>query len=163
MGESDLRAMLGTAVVEGAGAAAAEAVLAEAPLGYLAMGGGAWPYCVPLSFVFAGGAVYFHGRGVLKRALLAADPRACFVVGTGPEFLRGDGPCDDNFAYESVLVFGTARRVSDAAERERALRDIIGKYDPAVRGAAIDGTLPKTVVWRLDIEAVTYKRHDSGQ
>ena len=163
MGESELRTMLGEAVVHGPGAAAAEGVLAEAAVGYLAMGGGAWPYCVPISYVFTGGAVYFHGRGVLKRAVLAADPRVCLAVGTAPEFLRGDGPCDDNFAYESVLVFGTVRPVRDAAERQNALREIIGKYDPAGRDASIDDALPKTVVWALDIAALTYKRHPENK
>ena len=80
-------------------------------------------------------------------------------MGTAPEFIRGDGPCDDNFAYESVLAFGRVRVVRDAAERERALRDVIAKYDPTQREASIEGALLKTVVWALDVEALTYKRH----
>lgn len=162
MGESELRAMLGKAVVQGQGAAPAEAVLDGAGVGYLSMSGGAWPYCVPISYVFAGGAVYFHGRGTLKRTLLAADARVCLTVGTAPEFMRGEGPCDDNFAYESVLAFGRVRVVRDEAERERALRDVIAKYDPAQRDAPIQGSLLKTVVWALDVEALTYKRHPPG-
>ena len=159
MGESELLAMLGRAVVCGEEAVPAESVLAGAGVGYLSMSGGLWPYCVPISYVFAGGTIYFHGRGKLKRALLAADPRACLTVGTAPEFMPGDGPCDDNFAYESVLAFGRVRVVRDAAERERALRDVVAKYDPTQREASIEGALLKTVVWAFDVEALTYKRH----
>jgi uncharacterized protein len=135
-------------------------VLAEAAVGYLAVEGGGWPYVVPINFAYDGSTVYFHGGGSLKASLLEADPRVCFAATSLREFLPGGGPCDDNFRYESVLVFGEVETLADDAERDRVLRLIVGKYDPAARDVPFaPGTFKGTQVWALKVAALTYKRN----
>jgi nitroimidazol reductase NimA-like FMN-containing flavoprotein (pyridoxamine 5'-phosphate oxidase superfamily) len=155
-----LKDRLGEALVEGQAATPARRVLAAAAVGYLAMDGEGWPYVVPISFALDGDAVLFHGGGSLKASLLQAEPRVCLAVTTRPEFLAADDPCDENFRYESVLVFGEAELVDDEAEQDRALRVIVEKYDAAKTHTAFKGNILKgTSVWALRIEALTYKRN----
>ena len=128
MDVAQLRARLGDAIAEGDDALDAGRVLSEAAIGYLALEGGGWPYVVPINFAYDGSTVHFHGGGSLKASLLEADPRVCLAVTTQPEFIPADGPCNDNFRYESVLVFGEVERLTDDAERDRVLRLIVEKY-----------------------------------
>jgi nitroimidazol reductase NimA-like FMN-containing flavoprotein (pyridoxamine 5'-phosphate oxidase superfamily) len=155
-----LRERLGDAVVEGDAAAAARRVLAEAAVGYLGMAGDGWPYVVPISFAPDGDTVVFHGGGTVKATLLEADPRVCLAVTTTPGFLPAADPCDENFEYESVLAFGEVELLEDDAERDRALRLIVTKYDASLAGAEFrPAMLTTTSVWALRIEALTYKRN----
>ena len=160
MDSEELRARLGDAVVAGEGALAAQRVLAEASVGYLAMAGDGWPYVVPIAYACDGEAIFFHGAGSMKSSLLEDEPRVCLAVTTAPDLMIGDGPCDDNFRYESVLVFGEVELLNDDDERDRALRVIVEKYDPAARAASFPpGTFAGTRVYALRVEALTYKRN----
>jgi nitroimidazol reductase NimA-like FMN-containing flavoprotein (pyridoxamine 5'-phosphate oxidase superfamily) len=160
MDSEELRARLGDAVVAGEAAMAAMQVLTEASVGYLAMAGGGWPYVVPIAYAYDGATVFFHGAGSLKSSLLEVEPRVCLAVTTQPELMIGDGPCDDNFRYESVLVFGEVELLDDDDERYRALRVIVEKYDAAARSASFKpSTFAGTRVYALRVEALTYKRN----
>jgi nitroimidazol reductase NimA-like FMN-containing flavoprotein (pyridoxamine 5'-phosphate oxidase superfamily) len=155
-----LRDRLGEALVEGQASAPARQVLDASAVGYLAMAGGGWPYVVPISFAANGDTVFFHGGGSLKASLLEAEPRVCLAVTTRPEFMPADDPCDENFRYESVLAFGEVELVEDDAERDRALRLIVEKYDAALAHAPFKGSvLQGTSVWALRVDALTYKRN----
>ena len=163
MNREQLRDRLGEAVVEGQASVPARQVLAEGAIGYLAMCGEGWPYAVPISYALEGDTVFFHGGGSLKASLLEAEPRVCLAVTTRPEFLPAADPCDENFRYESVLVFGEVELVADDAERHRALRLIVQKYDAALIHAPFRaGTLQGTSVWALRVAALTYKRNPSA-
>ena len=160
MNVTELRDRLGTAIVEGDDAQAAGRVLTHEAMGCLAMEGDGWPYVVPINFAYDGSTVYFHGGGSLKASLLEAHPRVCLAVTTLPEFMHAGGPCDDNFSYESVLVFGEVERLTGDAERDRALRVIVEKYDPAAKAVPFTpGTFKGTQVYSLKVEALTYKRN----
>jgi nitroimidazol reductase NimA-like FMN-containing flavoprotein (pyridoxamine 5'-phosphate oxidase superfamily) len=155
-----LRVRLEGALVEGDTAEAALAVLGRVQIGFLAMAGDGWPYAVPINFAYADPAVYFHGGGLLKSSLLARDARVCLAAVAEPEFVHGDGPCDDNFRFESVLVFGMAELVEDDAQRDDALRIVVAKYDLGARDAAFPpNTFKGTQVYRVAVEAMTYKRN----
>ena len=155
-----LKMRLEGALVEGEEAEAARAVLGRVQIGFLAMSGDGWPYAVPINFAYQDEAVYFHGGGQLKASLLALDARVCLAAVAEPEFVRGDGPCDDNFRFESVLVFGEAELVEADGERGAGLRAIVAKYDPEARDAAFPpSTLKGTMVYRIAVEAMTYKRN----
>jgi nitroimidazol reductase NimA-like FMN-containing flavoprotein (pyridoxamine 5'-phosphate oxidase superfamily) len=160
MDVAELKARLGDGIAEGEDARDAGRVLAEVAVGYLAVEGAGWPYVVPINFAYDGSAVYFHGGGSLKAALLEADPRVCLAVTTQPRFMPGEGPCDDNFRYESVLVFGEVETLGDDVERDRVLRLIVEKYDPAARAVPFKpSTFKGTQVCALKVAALTYKRN----
>jgi nitroimidazol reductase NimA-like FMN-containing flavoprotein (pyridoxamine 5'-phosphate oxidase superfamily) len=156
-------------------AAAAIKVLREAAYGHLAVTEADGPYLVPVNFAFvetgpgpgagpsalgdAAGRVYFHTGEGRKTAALASDPRVCLAVTDGVTFLQGDDPCADAFAYRSVLVWGEARRIEDAAEREAALRAIVAKYDPAAASMPFGEThFARTLLYEIVIETVSYKQ-----
>jgi uncharacterized protein len=163
MNTQQLRARLGDAIVQGDAAAAAVQVLAEQPVGYLAMAGEGWPYVVPISFAGDGATIYFHGGGSLKASLLAADGRVCLAVTTTPGFMPADDPCDENFSYESVLAFGEVESVDDSGERDAALRLIVAKYDASLAAAEFKPDILKaTSVWALRVTALTYKRNPAA-
>ena len=137
MNVTELRARLGDAIVEGDAAQAAGRLLSHESLGHLAVEGGGWPYVVPINFAYDGRAVRFHGGGSLKASLLEADPRVSLAVTTLPELMQGEGPCDDNFRYESVLVFGEVERLTDDAERDRGLARHRREVRPSGQGRAV--------------------------
>jgi hypothetical protein len=115
------------------------------------------PYGVPLNYVYANGAVYFHcalqGK---KLSAIAAHPQICFTVVGNTQVLP------DKFAtnYESVMVFGPAAIV-DAAEKEFALEAIVQRYSADFLEAGhdyIEKFRAATQVVKISIEHISGKR-----
>lgn len=155
----DLRARVESGIAVGDAAEAAKSVLQRAQVGHLSMAGDGWPYLVPLCFAYDGKAIHFHCGGGLTASMLAADDRVCFAASANAEVVRGSAPCDDTMAYESVLAFGRVRLVSDDAQREAGLRQVVAKYDQSAaakpfRSKHFDAVL----VYRMEIEALTYRQ-----
>jgi nitroimidazol reductase NimA-like FMN-containing flavoprotein (pyridoxamine 5'-phosphate oxidase superfamily) len=119
------------------------------------------PYAVPVSFAVLSDRLCFHGGQGRKSAALAAHPEACLVAVTPPDFLRGGGPCADNFRYRSVLVEGRVDLLTDPEERVAALRAIVAKYDPAAAEEEFaPATLERTRVYALSMERLSTKEHE---
>ncbi len=137
----------------------ARAVLDKAEYGFLGTAGPeGQPYTVPLSFVVLRDHIYFHcateGR---KLEYIAARPTVCFAaVGrTEPVFEGSFGSY-----YESALVYGTCRRVTDDAEKREALMELARKYLPEYMdhaGAYIDKAWSRTLVYAISMDRVTGK------
>ena len=160
----DLRARVESGIATGETAEAAKSVLERAQVGHLAMAGDGWPYVVPLCFAYDGEAIHFHCGGGLTASMLAADDRVCLAASADTAMVRGGAPCDDTMTYESALVFGRVRLLSDGAEREAGLRQVVTKYDPSARDMAFDPKIFDAVlVYRLEIEALTYRRRQSPE
>lgn len=155
----ELRALLENRLVEAGDAAAAAGVLADAMMGYLATSAGSWPYILPLAFAAHEDVIYFHSGQGLMASMLADDPHVCLLVMTQPLFEPASTACEYTFRYESVLAFGDAILLESDQEREQALRLIVAKYDAAARDAAFKpSSFASTLVFRMDVEALTYKR-----
>ena len=151
----------------------AERVLQQAPFAFFSMIDHGRPYVVPMNYAYEqspGGEaptvardavaprLIFHTGEGRKSAALAAHPHICAAVTTGETFVQGDTPCADGYAFESVLVEGSAAPVMDDSERACALRAIVAKYDPAANDRPFDVTvLSKTQVYELVIEKVGYR------
>jgi len=127
--------------------------------GFLAMvnkdGGG---YGIPISYVYDGnGHIYFHGATEgHKIENLAADNKVSFTVVGKTEVI----PQQFSTLYESVMVFGTTHMDLDDEERTKALWLIVEKYSPEFKEVAekyIKGSFGRTLMIRLDIEAITAK------
>jgi hypothetical protein len=157
----DLRARVESGIAVGETAEAAKSVLERAEVGHLAMAGDGWPYLVPLCFAYDGKAIHFHCGGGLTASMLAADDRVCLAASTNTQVVRGTTPCDDTMAYESVLAFGRARLLSGDAERDAGLRQIVAKYDDSAQAKAFNPkNFDAVLVYRLEIEALTYRRKE---
>lgn len=116
------------------------------------------PYAVPLSFVVMDGQIYFHCalRGH-KIDNLAARPAVCFsAVGkTQPVYNK-----DFSTLFESVVVFGAAHLVENAAEKTAALMALCQKYLPTHMDKApgdIARSLPATAVYAIKMQHITGK------
>ena len=116
------------------------------------------PYATPLSYVFLHGKIYLHcAHEGHKIDNLRANPRCSLaVVGkTQPVYTK-------NFTtyYESVVIFGVAQEVLDAAEKTEALMAVAQKYLPEHMEKAdndIANSLSRTAVYRIQIEKITGK------
>ena len=103
-------------------------------------------------------ALYLHtARAGRTRSNVEADGRVCFSVGEMGRLLPADTAMHFSVEYAGVVVFGRARVVSDDAEAERALQQLLDKYAPHLRpGRDYRPIQPEelgvTAVYRIDIE-----------
>ncbi|GAB4495838.1 MAG: 5-nitroimidazole antibiotic resistance protein NimA [Anaerolineales bacterium] len=114
-------------------------------------------------------ALYLHtaaeGRTV---ANLLANPRVCFTVGRMGRLLPAKTALNFSVEYASVMVFGTAQRVTDSAEAEAALQALLDKYFPHLRPEAdyrpiAPEELARTAVIRVAIEHWSAKRKQAPE
>ena len=118
------------------------------------------PYCLPLSLVRVEDRLYFHcAREGRKLDLLRKNPRVCVTVvgGDEPAFVP---PAMYTSYFQSAMVTGTAREVTDPDEKRRALRALCEKLTPGDMAAfdlAMDKSLAATALWRISMEEVTAK------
>lgn len=121
------------------------------------------PYCLPLSLVRVGNALYFHcAKQGRKLDLLRKNPRVCvtFVGKSEPAYVRAGNMYTDFF--QSAMVTGTASEVLDDAEKRLALHALCTKLTPqAMEGdqfdRAVASSLAATGVWRIEMEELTAK------
>lgn len=135
-----------------------DAILAKAEYGTLStIGSNGFPYGVPLNFAFMDGAIYFHCALNVgcKVENIKNNPNVCFSVVGYTE------PLPDKFAtaYESVIIFGTAKEV-EADIKKAALVKLIEKYSSDFMDAGlqyIDKLIDKTAVFEISVERATGK------
>lgn len=108
-----------------------DAFLAAQRVGVLALPDAEYPYAVPLNYIWKDGCVYFHGAGAGKKVrLLEAEPNVSFTVYHEYGTVTDAVPCHADTAYFSVMVFGKAARVTDAAEAAGALQALVERFLP---------------------------------
>jgi len=97
-----------------------EELLRDAVIGRIAFARDGEPYCIPMPFLYHGGALYFRlpdeGR---KGEMMCANPRVCFEV---------DSFTPDLSEYSSVIAEGELVEVTDLGEKSEARRLSDGKY-----------------------------------
>jgi len=108
------------------------AILTKAEIGYLSLAVANTPYVVPLNFVVMDNFIYFHcattGR---KLDMLDQNAKCCFVVSSLDGIKAGENACDFGAFFTSVIVEGTARRVTDENEKVLSLNKLTEKHNPA--------------------------------
>lgn len=116
------------------------------------------PYCVPVTIVRDGNAVYFHSATEgFKTDCMKNDSRVCLVC-------VGDTKrAEDKFTteFESAIIRGNVTEVHDDNEKIHALRLLCERHTPknmAEFDSAIACSLSRTAIWRIDIAEITGKR-----
>lgn len=115
------------------------------------------PYCVPLSIVREGENLYFH----------------CALEGHKLECLRNNSnvcvscvgrtknvPEEFTTEFESAIIRGKAFEVTEKEEKIHALKLICLRYaesNMANFGSAIEQSLTRTGIWKIEIEDITGK------
>ena len=138
----------------------AEAVLLRGTSGVLALAGDkAFPYAVPISYVYDGEHIYFHSatEGHKIDAILR-NPNASFAVIDQDEVM----PEKYTTAFRSVIVFGSIRIIDDAVEKRSAVRKLAVKYAPdnteQQHAAEIDGAWSRFCMLEMSIAHMTGKQ-----
>lgn len=137
-----------------------ELLLERAPVGRLALVTGDGPYVVAVNFLYLDNCIYFHGAlEGRKIEALKADPRVCFLVDeVGPVVLFEKG-CGISQVYESIVCFGRAEFVENAAEKGRVLGAMVRKFAPEkpIDISFHDKMIEKTAVIKIVIESMSGK------
>lgn len=74
--------------------------------------------------------VYWHGSAASRMLEACEDAQVCVTVSIIDGFVMARSAFNHSCNYRSVMVFGTARKVNDAAEKEMRLRNFTEKLWP---------------------------------
>ena len=135
-------------------------ILDEAMVVRLGMLDGARPYVVPLNVAREGDDLWFHGaRSGHKLDCLRAASAVCVEADRFLTLKSGPSACGDwTSHYESVIGFGTAEIVEDAATKVHGLRAIMHKYSGRDDWDFADASVKDIAVVRIRLESLTGKR-----
>ena len=137
-----------------------EAVLLRGTAGVLALAGDkAFPYAVPISYVYDGEHIYFHSATEgHKIDAIERNPNASFAVIDQDEVI----PEKYTTAFRSVIVFGSIRIIGDDTEKRAAVCKLALKYAPdnteQQHAAEIDGAWSRFCMLEMSIAHMTGKQ-----
>ena len=118
-----------------------------ARLGCVLIGGE--PYVVPVNYLFKGGFIFIHSSPGLKVEALRANPKACIQVDDIESF----------FEWRSAIAFGEFEEITDAAEREEFLSEMMARFPkltPVETVVKPEESAPaEMVLFRIRIKRIT--------
>ena len=132
-------------------------ILKNEPRGVLSvLGDGGYPYGVPMNFVYADDALWFHcaREGHKLDAIGTYDKASFCVIDQG---VRHEG--EWWLCFNSVIAFGRVTRIDDEQAVHKALARIADKYFPTDYDTQTDirRNLGRVAILRLDIEHLAGK------
>ena len=140
---------------------AVRAIMEEASVCRIGLSDDGMPYVVPMNFGLGENCLYLHcateGR---KLDIIRRNDRVCFEMDLLREVVRGESPCGFSARYESVIGFGRAVIMEDAAEKRAALDRIMGHYGEQGPFTYQDDIFAQTTVIRIAIDSLTAKRRE---
>ena len=136
------------------------AFLHEAQVGHIASSRDGQPFLTPSIFWFdeENRQIIFHSNVAGRvRSNLETNPRVCFEASEMGRLLPSNVALEFSLQYRSVIVFGTARLVTDPVEARRVLYGLIRKYFPKMQAGReyrqiTDKELKRTSVYAIQIE-----------
>ena len=120
------------------------------------------PLVLPTLYARDGDVVYFHGSPasrLLRTAKKDGIP-VCFTVMHLDGYVMAKSAFHHSINYRSVVAFGDAVEVKDAAEKRRALELLVDHVHPGRSGECrppTDGELKATIVLRLSLDEASAK------
>lgn len=136
-----------------------EAILRRQSCGVLALlGDEDYPYAVPMSYVYDGSAIYFHGAvSGHKVDAMKKCGKASFCVVDQDQVV----PEEFTTYYRSVIVFGRIRVIGDETEKRQAAEKLAVKYSPKETEESLDQEIRKgwnaLCMMELSVEHMTGK------
>lgn len=122
------------------------------------------PYATPIHFLYAGGAVYFHGlpKGQKVDNINANSQVSMAVYEMNALLLDPNtNPCDTNTKYQSVIIEGVAVLLEEIEQKRKILKAIVEKYTPhLVNNPMPENMVRGTAVIKIDIRNITGKYYD---
>jgi uncharacterized protein len=136
------------------------ALLREARVGHIASSREGQPFINPTTFWFdeANHQIVFHSNITGRiRSNIESNSRVCFEASDLGKMLPANVALEFSLQFRSVIVFGTARLISDPEEARRVLYGLIHKYFPTMTAGKefreiTDKELKRTSVYAIQIE-----------
>lgn len=141
------------------------AILEKCTVCRLAMMDEGMPYVVPLNFGYDwqedGLVIYCHSaKEGRKISVLQKNNQVCVEMDGAHQLIEGDVPCTYGYAFESLIGFGKAEILEDAAEKERGLQQIM-KRQAGLEGLSFSPQMLQNVaVIKIAISQMTGKRNE---
>ena len=134
-------------------------VLYQGTSGVLAVSGDDdYPYAVPLSYVYDGHKIYFHGaKAGHKLDSIVKNPKASFCVIDKDQIV----PDEYTTYFRSVIVFGEIQIIEEVSTKRKALELLGRKYSPGLEQSLqeeINRAFDRTCVIELKIKQMTGKQ-----
>ncbi len=134
-------------------------IMRRAQICRVAMVDGEKPYIVPVNFAVADGRLYFHcARRGKKIDILRQNSNVCFQMDADTRIIAGEKACDWGMKYLSVIGYGHAFFVTDAAQKVQVLNLLMEKYAGASSYNYPEEILQKTMIVGVSIEKLTGKK-----
>lgn len=128
----------------------------ETRTGVIGMQGTDYPYSVPVNFVWHDKMVYIHGMGSGKKEeILQEESLVCFTVFQEYGTVMDPMPCHADTSYMSVMLFGTARKVTNYEQAAFVLQKLVEKYMPDYYLQKLTGSLMEKYRSAMDGKAVS--------
>ena len=144
----------------------AYAILDEALVCHVGFSDGATTWVLPTTFARVDDVVYLHGAvGNHMFRTLGAGVPACLCATLLDGIVLARSARHHSMNYRSVVLFGTARRVDDVAEKRRALDAIVDHVAPGRSADArppTDDELRTTLVVAFPVEEGSAKVRSGG-
>lgn len=134
--------------------------LHQAQVGHIASSLNGQPFLNPSTFWFdeANHQIVFHSNVAGRvRSNIESNPKVCFEASQLGRLLPSNVALEFSLQFRSVIVFGTARLITDDAEARRVLYCLIQKYFPNMKSGQeyreiTDKELKHTSVYAISIE-----------
>ena len=138
-----------------------EEILDEALVCHVGFAGEHGPVVIPMSYARAGDRLYLHGSSASRLLRSLRDGvEACVTVTLLDGLVLARSAFHHSVNYRSAVVFGTARELTDAAEKLAALRAIVEHVVPGrwgdTRGPSAK-ELARTLVLALPLDEASVK------
>ena len=143
------------------------AFLRRATVGHIASVQDQQPFLNPTTFWFdeEQHQIVFHSNLAGRvRSNIESNPRVCFETSELGKMLPANVALEFSLQFRSVVVFGTARLITDPAEARRVLYGLIHKYFPTMTAGRefreiTDKELKRTSVYAIQIESWSGKEN----
>lgn len=143
------------------------AFLKVSQIGHIATSVDGQPFINPTTFWFdeENHQIVFHSNVAGRvRSNIESNPKVSLEAGELGKFLPSNVALEFSLQFRSVVVFGTARVVTDSAEARRLLYGLIGKYFPNMTAGKeyreiTDKELRATSIYAIQIESWSGKEN----
>ena len=125
------------------------------------------PFVTPTTYYFdePGNRLVFHSNVAGRlRANIERQPRLCAEISEMGRLLPSNVALEFSLQYRSVMVFGTARIITELAQQRQAMHQLISKYFGDLQNGkdyrpAAESELKRTSVFALQIESWSGKEN----
>jgi hypothetical protein len=117
------------------------------------------PYVVPMNFAHRENTIYLHAALEGKKLdIIRANPLVCFEVEHRTEIVSSRAACNWGMRFYSIIGWGNASIIEDAAGKASALNIIMEKYAGRADFSFSEDSLEKVVVIMIRITEMTAKK-----